>query len=306
MALRPFDPGQGAVLVDPPGDGPGCWAGAPGLFHEGDVLYLSYRLRRPAPERGYEARVAVVTGDEVRTLWRVGKDELDSESIERSALIHRDGLWRLYLSHVDAGDRKWRVSLLEGATIEAIDPRSRRTALHPDDLGLAAVKDPWIRIVNGRWWMFVSCGASSGAVGLHATGDALSSGQVRSETGLASSEDGIAWRWEGIVFSPSEDGWDRSTARLSSALRTRSGWLGFYDGSASLAENYEERCGIAGSADLRSWERISTAGPAVGTPAGAGGVRYVDVTGDREALYEYTRPDGSHDLRIARAALGIG
>ncbi|HUQ41926.1 MAG TPA: hypothetical protein VM052_05440 [Candidatus Limnocylindrales bacterium] len=299
MPLRAFDPADGTVLVEPPGDRAGCWVGAPGIFRHGDALYVSYRLRRPAPDRGYESRVALVAGERATTLWTVGKEQLEAESIERSALIHHDGRWRLYVSHVDARDRRWRISLLESATIQTLDATLRRTVLHPDDLGLAAVKDPWIRIVDGRWHMFVSCGATHPARELHATGDALSTGLVRSETGLATSDDGIAWRWEGVVFSPSVDGWDRSTARLSSAVRTEDGWLGFYDGAATLAQNYEERCGIASSADLRSWERISTGGPALGSPDGAHGVRYLDLTERREVVYEYTRADGSHDLRFA-------
>ena len=132
---------------------------------------------------------------------------------------------------------------------------------------------------------------------LYGSGDALSTGLVRSETGLATSADGRVWIWEGVVLAPSPDGWDRFTARLTTAVRDGNGWAGLYDGSASLAENYEERCGLARSRDLRAWERVSTDGPSIGTRRGAGGVRYVDVTEAGDVFYEYTRPDGAHELR---------
>jgi len=102
------------------------------------------------------------------------------------------------------------------------------------------------------------------------------------------------------VLLPSESGWDAFTARLSTAVRDGGGWLGLYDGSASLAENYEERCGLARSRDLRTWERVSLDGPAIGTARGAGGVRYVEITAGGDVFYEYTRPDGAHELRVTR------
>src|SRR5207253_10230980 len=124
------------------------------------------------------------------------------------------------------------------------------------------VKDPWLVREDGRWFMFVSCGRAVSDPAFHSGGDALSTGAVRSETGLATSLDGVAWKWEGIVLAPSDARWDRSTARLTAAVRDGSGWLGYYDGAASLADNYEERCGIARSTDLRTWERLSHDGPA--------------------------------------------
>ena len=84
----------------------------------------------------------------------------------------------------------------------------------------------------------------------------------------------------------------------TSAVRDGDGWLGLYDGSASLAENYEERCGLAHSTDLRRWERVSLDGPAIGTARGAGGVRYVEISPSGDVFYEYTRPDGAHELRV--------
>jgi hypothetical protein len=305
MVAVPFDPARGSVLGSAPGDGPGSWAGAPGAAQHGGELFVSYRLRLPRPERGYETRIAAVRGGRAETIWSVHKDAFDAASIERSALVRIGDKWRLYISYVDRTERTWRIAMLEAASIERFDASTRRVVLHPDGAGVAAVKDPWLRIVDGRWHMFVSCGPRA-ARDLHAEGDALSSGVIRSETGLATSTDGVRWRWEGVVFAPSRDGWDRFTARLSTAVRDGDGWLGLYDGSASLTENYEERCGIARSRDLRTWERLSTAGPTIGSARGPGGVRYVDVTESGDVFYEYTRPDGAHELRYLPGTGGSG
>jgi len=92
-------------------------------------------------------------------------------------------------------------------------------------------------------------------------------------------------------------------------------YVGCYDGSASAAENYEERCGVAASADLRHWKRLSTGRPWVFSPFGTGSVRYLDVLavdGTWWIYYEMSRADAAHDLTpprpdgIARAASAEG
>jgi hypothetical protein len=297
-----FDPDRGAVLVPPPGAGRGTWAGAPGAYRDGRDLFVTYRLRRPPPLRGFEMRIAGVRDGRVEVVRAIRKEDLVAESIERSALVRVDGRWRLYVSYVDAGDRRWRIAMIAATSIDALDARDATTVLHPDAIGMSAVKDPWLRRVDGLWQMFVSCGRSADVPNLHASGDALSTGLVRSESGLATSDDGVSWRWQGVLFAPSAAGWDRSTARLTSAVRDGDGWSAYYDGSGSLDENYEERCGIARSHDLRTWSRLSVDGPAVGTARGAGGVRYVEVTDAGDIFFEHTRADGAHELRALVAS----
>ena len=292
-----FDPERGVLLAASPGDGPGNWSGAPGAWREGDDLFVTYRLRRPPPHRGYEMRVAIMRAGHLETIKRIRKKDLDAESIERSALVHEGDEWRLYVSYVANADRRWRIDLLTAPSLETLDARVRVPVLRPDAIGMSAVKDPWLRRLDGMWQMFVSCGRATADPRAHLSGDALSTGIVRSETGHATSRDGIVFDWQGIVFSPSDRGWDRATSRLTTAWRTADGWSAYYDGARTIAENYEERCGLAQSRDLRTWERVSGEGPAIGTPKGPGGVRYVDVTDAGDVLYEYTRPDGAHELR---------
>jgi hypothetical protein len=298
-----FDPERGRPIAAPPCAGPGCWAGAPGSYRDGADLYVVYRLRRPQPGRGYEVRIAVNRdGQRFETVWSAGKDRFDAESIERCALTRVGDVWRLYASFVRRADRRWCIGLIEARTVDAFDASAAVVVLDPLDHGLAAVKDPWLRRDRGRWLMFVSCGMRPEAEhpGLHATGDVLSTGLTLSVSGLATSVDGRHWTWEGPTLWPSPSGWDKFTARLTTAVRDGDGWTGFYDGSASLAENYEERCGLARSRDLRQWESVSVDGPAIGTVSGAGGVRYVEISEAGDVFYEYTRPDGAHELRWAR------
>jgi hypothetical protein len=298
--LTLFDPERGRPIAAPPCAGPGCWTGAPGALRDGGALYLVHRLRRPHPGRGYELRIAAShDGERFETVWTASKERFAAESMERCALVRAGARWRLYVSFVRHDDRRWRIGLVDAPAVDALDPATCRVVLDPDALGLAAVKDPWLRREDGRWLMFVSYGPlpTVQGTGLHVSGDALSTGRTRSHSGLATSVDGVRWTWEGDVLSPSATGWDSYTARLTAAVRDGDEWLGVYDGSASLAENYEERCGLARSRDLRHWERIGD-GPAIGTARGAGGVRYVEITDAGDVFYEYTRADGSHDLRM--------
>jgi hypothetical protein len=295
----PFDPGAAVLVEAPPGSGAGHWAGAPGAFSDGDAVYLVYRLRWPRPRRGGELRIARGDGERFQTIWRTTREDFGSQSIERCAILRDGRRWRLYVSYVDGVDGRWRIDVIEAGTPDSFDPAARRIALGSDMAGATAVKDPWLRRVGDRWWMFVSYGERpAGDRLLHGSGDALSTGAVRSETGLATSADGLRWKWEGKVLAAATKGWDKATARLTTAFRHGDGWVGLYDGASDISENYEERCGMARSADLRTWERMGSA-PAVGAAGGPGTVRYVEsvVFGSRLLFFfERTRTDGAHEL----------
>jgi hypothetical protein len=302
----PFDPAAATVIEEPPGAGAGHWAGAPGAFVDGGTVFLVYRMRWPRPRRGGELRIARGDAAHFETIWRATREDFASLSIERCALVRAGRTWRLYVSYVDGIDGRWRIDLIEAGKPDSFDPSARRLALGPDMASATAVKDPWLRRVGERWWMFVSYGERAiGDEHLHGSGDALSTGAVKSETGLATSVDGVRWRWEGKVLAASAKGWDKFTSRLTTAFPATDGWLGLYDGSAEVSENYEESCGLARSANLRTWERIG-AGPAVGAAGGRGTVRYVEsvVFGERVLFFfERTRADAAHELCVASAPL---
>jgi hypothetical protein len=85
---------------------------------------------------------------------------------------------------------------------------------------------------------------------------------------------------------------------MSTAFRSGKEWIGLYDGASDIGENYEERCGMARSTDMRTWERIGS-GPAIGAAGGPGTVRYVESVVFRDRIlffFERTRSDGAHEL----------
>ena len=271
-------------------------------------LLLAYRLRAPRPARGYELRIASsADGRRFHDRWTLRKEELGSASMERACLVSVPGGLRLYVSFVDPADGRWRIDVLEADRPERFDARSRRTALTAAAAGVETVKDPVVLAHDGQWLMFASFGSrdfradrGSGDA-LHASGDALSTGQLLSCTGLATSNDGLAWRWERPVLVPSGRGWDGFETRLTAVIDRGGSWTGLYDGIPSLADNYEERTGIATSADLRTWNRSTIDGPALRSPHASGSLRYASVVdlGSETLVYcEAARQDGAHDLVV--------
>ena len=68
-------------------------------------------------------------------------------------------------------------------------------------------------------------------------------------------------------------------------------------------ENYEERCGLAVSNDLRNWEILTPDDPCIVSPHATGSLRYVDAqkVGDEIiSIHELTRPCGAHEMRLSR------
>src|SRR4051812_30679950 len=90
-----------AVVVEPPGDEPGSWAGAPSSIVADGWVYLAYRLRLPIGEGRGIANVVARSHDGVAftVLAEVGKDQFGAESLERPAIVRTPaGRWRLYVS----------------------------------------------------------------------------------------------------------------------------------------------------------------------------------------------------------------
>ena len=306
-----FDPSTAFVVREPVGAGEGYWAGAPSVMYdgEGEKFYLVYRIRRPRgvlPDRGAEIRIAVSDeGLEFEDIWTGYKDELGSTSIERCALEKLDdGRWGLYVSYVDPADGRWRIDLVEADKPDQFDFATASKLFTAADINAEGIKDPFLFRVGGLRQMIVSyatADVSSSADEMHGTHDAYNTGLIKSRTGLAVSEDGRNWRWEGEILGPSDDGWDCYCSRIGCVWRQDGIWLAFYDGSASVAENYEERLGVAFSHDLRTFQRVTSKAPWIEQPHGRGALRYFDVLQlpDRTLIYfETSQADGSHDLRV--------
>jgi hypothetical protein len=290
--------GPSDVVVDPPADGPGAWAGAPSAVVVGDVTYLAYRLRRPVGEgRGYLNVVArSEDGVAFETVAEVRREELGAESLERPALVRtRDGRWRLYVSAATPGSKHWRVDLLEAEDPGRLAAASARTVIAGDDT--AGVKDPVLLWERGTWHLWAS---------VHPLADPDHTDRMTTE--YATSEDGRAWRWHGTALSGRPRAWDARGTRVTSVLTDGGQLWAAYDGRATAAENWEERTGTArASRRPTGLYGVLTSDPrvAAASPHSPHGLRYVTAVRARDGglrlYYEVTRPDGAHELRTELA-----
>jgi hypothetical protein len=283
-------PERSQVAVAPPGAGAGYWAGAPSAAVGDDAIYLAYRLRRPVGAgRGYAVTVARsadgIRFDPVLTLTR---EQFSADSLERPALL-RDpaGLWRLYLSCATPRTKHWRVEMLTAGHPAGFD-RGQRVTVLPGD-SATGVKDPVVRHREGMWELWATC---------HPLADPDEADQM--VTGYATSPDGVAWSWHGTALTGRPGSWDSRGTRVTAVTRSGDTVAAFYDGRASVAENYEERTGIATGSEPSALAPMA-GGPAAQSRHGGGGLRYLDVLplpdGGHRLYYELTRADGAHELR---------
>ena len=285
---------ESAVVVDPPGDEPGAWSGAPSSITADGAVYLAYRLRLPIGEgRGISNVIARSTdGLRFEIVAEVGKDAFGAESLERPALVRTEtGRWRLYVSAATPGTKHWRVDLLEAATPEGLASAVPLTVLAGDET--VGVKDPVLHHDEHGWHLWASVHP------LERWDDA-----DRMTTEYATSPDGVAWTWRGTALAGRPGQWDARGVRVSSVQVDGDTILAAYDGRATAGENWEERTGVAHGSRLADGSfGVLTAADAepVGSPHAPHGLRYLSMVtmpdGGRRLYYEATREDGAHDLR---------
>ena len=284
-------PDDAAIVIDAPGVGPGYWAGGPSAVRDADgTIWLAYRLRRPHEDgRGYANVIARSTdGVGFETVDVIHRDEFDCDSLERPALVALpDGTWRVYVSCATPGTFHWRVDAIDAADPSGFSTADRRTVL-PGDPAAMAVKDPVIKVVDGRWHMWLCC---------HPLDQPDATDRMHTEYGT--STDGLHWDMDGTALAGVPGTWDQRGARVADVLRRDGRWFAYYDGRATKEENAEERTGTAvGSAP----DRLESDGAAIGCgPDGSWSLRYTSVVelpdGGLRLYYETRRLDGAHDLR---------
>jgi len=286
-------PGDAVIAIAPPGAGSGYWAGGPSAVVADEGVYLAYRLRRPVGSgRGYAVALAFARdGVNFETIALIGKNEMDTESLERPELVRLpDGRWRLYLSCATTGTKHWRVEVTDAAHPADFDVRQREVVL-PGDVRKRAVKDPVIAHRGGLWHMWAT---------IHPLAEPLETDQMTTE--YATSPDGLDWTWQGTALCGRPGEWDARGTRVTAVRFEGQSVTAYYDGRASAAENYEERTGVARGGDPAALIATSApgAGPAVSSPYQGGGLRYVELAdlpdGRTRLYYEMTQPDGSHAL----------
>ena len=217
------------------------------------------------------------------------------------------GEWAVCYGFVDALDDRWKIGIMTGESPPEFDAGSHQIALAPAESDVAGVKDPVVIRVGGEYHMLVSyhkvTGSDRDAPDLTSLADTIATGRGTSNSGLALSTDGRNWTWEGDILSPRPGGWDSFCARITGIIPAGVGYLAFYDGSADVSENYEERSSLAWSPDLRGFTPLATSGPLFTSPHATGSVRYVAAEAGSGSLflyYEMARPDGAHELRAAK------
>ena len=292
LALPRWD--HSTVVVEPPGDEPGAWAGAPSAIIADDAVYLAYRLRRPiGAGRGFANVIARSTdGVNFTDVAEVGKDRFGAESLERPALVRTpQGRWRLYVSAATPGTKHWRVDLLEADTPEALVDAPARTVLAGDDS--VGVKDPVLHHDRHGWHLWASVHP------LESWDDA-----DRMTTEYATSPDGVHWTWRRTALTGRPGQWDARGVRVSSVVTTGDTVLAAYDGRATAGENWEERTWLARgtrSADGSFGPLTAEDREPTGSPHAPYGLRYLSAVvmpdGCHRLYYEATRPDGAHHLR---------
>lgn len=284
-------PENASIVVAPPGDGTGYWAGGPSaVLAEDGTYWLGYRLRRPlGAGRGYANVIARShDGETFETVAVLERGEFDCDSLERPALIASpDGTWRIYVSCATPGSDHWRVDVIDAPSPSEFEAGSARTVLAGDPASVA-VKDPVVKFINGRWHLWLCCHPLDRP-------DATD----RMSTSYGTSLDGLEWELHGTALSGADGRWDQRGARAADVLHRGGRWLAYYDGRASKADNAEERTGIAIGRrpdQLIPEEKVFGAGP-----DGSWSLRYASLVelsdGGQRLYYETRRLDGAHDLR---------
>lgn len=289
------------MVVHPPADEPGAWAGAPSTVVADGDIYLAYRLRLPIGAGRGVSNVVARSRDGVTfdIVAEVTKERFGAESLERPAIVRTaDGRWRLYVSVATPGTKHWRVDLLEADTPIGLATARPRTVLAGDES--TGVKDPVLHHDEYGWHLWASVHPLDSWAGAD-----------RMTTEYYTSADGVRWTWRATALVGRRGQWDARGVRVSSVVVNGDAMLAAYDGRATAGENWEERTGVARGLRLPDGtfgELTAEDREPIGSPFAPHGLRYLSLVtmpgGGQRVYYESTRADGAHDLRTELVWLG--
>ena len=274
------------VVAEPPGAGPGHWAGSSSAALDEDGRFVvAYRLRNVAARGASTVIARSEDGERLTTVGVIGRERFGAFSMERPALVRAgDGRWRLYVCCASPEPSKhWWIDLLEADDPESLAAAEARTVFPGDHQ--TGVKDPVVRRIDEGWEAWICCHP------LDEPGE-----EDRMTTAYATSADGIDWEWGGTVLRPRPGTWDARGTRVTSVLPDGSA---SYDGRATKEQNFFERTGLARLTGNRGELEQTNDDAAVDA-------RYLDVLplpgGGYRIWYEARLPDESHELRTELVA----
>jgi hypothetical protein len=281
-------PGTGsgpvAVVAPAPGAGPGYWTGGSSAVLDDDgTIVVAYRQRNGHDGRDQTVVARSGDGEHYTTVCAFDGTRFGGRWMERPALVkvgpHRWRMWVCMGSPIDdPSSKRWWIELLEADDPAAFAGAPVLPGFPGDEL--TAVKDPYVRFVDGRYHAWICCHLLD-----------IPGAEDRMNTAYATSDDGITWKWHGTVLSGRPGEWDARGARLTTVLPDG---RAAYDGRATAEENWFERSGISAPAGS---DGALAAVP--GTPVTD--VRYLDALplpdGGYRIFYEARLSDESHELR---------
>lgn len=289
---------QAVTLLTPPERGKGHWVGAPSAHNHQGETYLAVRFRNPV-DRGYVIRIyEKIDEEELTERAEIKSEELNVESIERPALITNpeSGEQELYIP-VDHANNDWTIQKLDGVSEpEQFDPSTARPVFSSDSYpdGLTAIKDPYIFIAEGRYYMY------------YAGYDGYSE-----QAYLATSLDGEQWKHSYNNPVMEREHWHDYHTRISSIVPVpnQPAWLVFYGGSnkADYENNLNLRTGFGYAEDLHEIVDKTKDAPCLTAPITKKAVgidqfatcRYLDILQKKEGheiFMEMACEDGSFEL----------
>ena len=314
-----FDPTKGHIIRYPGGKGYGYWVGGMKVTYdeESGLFVLFYRQRTPLEKgRGGSANVAVSKdGMNFEDVWNCGKIELNANSIEVGHVVRdpRTKMWHLYISYEYAAGRVWRVDVITGKTLDTLDTQGRRTVIQPGEYGLAGIKDPFVYVRDGMYYLYAHTFSARGAKSaikklIKNYGNDGKHRYIGTDTtGLSVSKDGFYFEEIETVFdAPNDNSWDGKMARLNSLVPYKGGYFCTFDGQRTAFDRYEEKCGICWSPDGKTFHRERLPEPWVSSPHGSKTVRYVYGLRVKNTLYwyyEYCIANKSHVMKVSKVEL---
>jgi hypothetical protein len=272
--------GRAVVAVPAPGDGPGYWAGASSAaLDEDGGLVVGYRVRNGHDGIDQTVIARSPDGETFTTVATLDQSRFGAQWMERPAVVRTEqGRWRLYVCLGTPESKHWWIEVLEADDPAGFETAQARPAFPGDEQ--TAVKDPIVRLVDGRWHAWICCHPLD-----------VPGAEDRMSSAYATSDDGLEWEWHGTVLTGRPGAWDARGARLTTVLPDG---RAAYDGRASAEENWFERTGLARSTGQQGHFAQIEGSPIVD-------VRYLDVLplgdGGYRMWYEARLPDESHELR---------